>query len=344
MAAYGALVSVMQIIDQIHSHPHPPIPLHQRQVESLTATIHSLQDFLEGYSSRGGYTQEEDLWESRIAEAAYAAEDVIESYIVDQILARSTKHSSHEFYQGLQSVIEEMDSIKMEVTEIKKMGVKDQLHFIKSPANVSLPRSTQKVTMVGFDDVFYQMLEKITRGRLDRQIIPIAGMGEIGKTTLARNIYVSPFIKEHFDVCGWSTISQEYNAREILRKTLDQVDKDGKENREHLREDELGEQLYKYLIGRRYLVVMDDMWNTDAWDRVRRFFPDDQNGSRIVVTTRLSNLASQLNYSNSLDMKFLDEATSWNLFSKIVFGKEICPLELENVGKKILAVVEAFHY
>ncbi|XP_047983813.1 putative late blight resistance protein homolog R1A-3 isoform X3 [Salvia hispanica] len=292
--------------------------------------------FLEGYSSRGGYTQEEDLWESRIAEAAYAAEDVIESYIVDQILARSTNHSSTEFHQGLQSVMEEMDSIKMEVMEIKKMRVKVHLHFIKSPANVSLPRSTQKVTMVGFDDSFYQMLEKIIRGRLDRQIIPITGMGGIGKTTLARNIYVSPLIKDHFDVCGWSTISQEYNAREILRKTLDQVDKDGKGNRGNLREDELGEQLYKYLIGRRYFVVMDDMWNIEAWDRVRRFFPDNQNGSRIVVTTRLSNLASELNYSNGLDMQFLDQATSWNLFSKIVFGKENCPLELENVGKKIV--------
>ncbi|XP_042048254.1 putative late blight resistance protein homolog R1B-16 [Salvia splendens] len=36
-------------------------------------------------------------------------------------------------------------------------------------------------------------------------------------------------------------------------------------------------------------------------------------------------------------MKFLDEASGWELFCKTVFGKESCPLELENIGKNIVA-------
>ncbi|XP_047978715.1 putative late blight resistance protein homolog R1A-10 [Salvia hispanica] len=81
---------------------------------------------------------------------------------------------------------------------------------------------------------------------------------------------------------------------------------------------------------------MDDMWNIEAWDGVRRFFPDNRDGSRIVVTTRLSNLASLFNYSNGHDMQFLDKAAGWNLFSKTVFGDGSCPLELESVGEKIV--------
>ncbi|XP_047962446.1 putative late blight resistance protein homolog R1A-10 [Salvia hispanica] len=340
MAAYAALVSVMQIINQIESHPRPPISLHRNQIESLTQSITLLQEFLEHYSSHGGYTEEEDIWEIRIAKAAYSAEDVIESHIVDQILARSTNDaentSSTEFYQGLQKVIEEMNSINIEIKE--KMVVQDRMRIIKSVTAdaAGSSRSTsgaQKVTMVGFDDVLYQMLDKITGGRPDRQIIPIVGMGGIGKTTLARNIYANPLVRHHFDLCAWSTISQEYNAREILRQVLDHL---GKGNTGDLSEEELGEQLYKYLFGRRYFIVMDDMWDIKAWDGVRNFFPNNDNGSRIVVTTRLANLASNFNYSNGLDMKFLDEATSWNLFSKTVFGEQICPLELEDVGKKIV--------
>ncbi|XP_047962020.1 putative late blight resistance protein homolog R1B-16 [Salvia hispanica] len=53
-------------------------------------------------------------------------------------------------------------------------------------------------------------------------------------------------------------------------------------------------------------------------------------------TTRLSNLASQFNYSRGLDMKILDEYDGWNLFSNIVFREESCPLELEDIGKKIV--------
>ncbi|XP_042049773.1 putative late blight resistance protein homolog R1B-12 [Salvia splendens] len=341
MAAYGALVSVMHIIDQIQTLPSSPISIDQNQVESLTLVITSLQKFLESYSPRGGYTEEEDVWESRIAEYAYLAEDVIESYIADQIRVRSeadVEHiSSFAFYIGLENVIENMNFIKIEIDE--KMVLQDQLHIVKSVSTAAAVGSSgsasaaREVTMVGFDDVLYQMLDKITGDARERQILPIVGMGGIGKTTLARKIYVSPLVQQHFDVCAWTTISQEYNAKEILRQVHDQV---GMGKGDDLSEDELGDHLHKYLFGRKYFIVMDDMWTIEAWDGVRRFFPDKRNGSRIVVTTRLSNLSSHFNYFNGLVLKLLDEDAGWNLFSKTVFEEESCPPELEDIGKKIV--------
>lgn len=79
---------------------------------------------------------------------------------------------------------------------------------------------------------------------------------------------------------------------------------------------------------------MDDMWNIEAWDGVKRFLPDNKNGSRIVLTTRLSNLASTLSNS-SITMELLGEVDSWNLLSKTVFGEEGCSVELEEIGKEI---------
>ncbi|KAL2514862.1 NB-ARC domain-containing protein [Forsythia ovata] len=56
----------------------------------------------------------------------------------------------------------------------------------------------------------------------------------------------------------------------------------------------LDEQQIRSLLekGKRYLIVMDDVWNTKAWDEVNRLFPDDSNGSRIILTFRLSDVAA----------------------------------------------------
>ncbi|GFQ04753.1 putative late blight resistance protein homolog r1a-6 [Phtheirospermum japonicum] len=191
-------------------------------------------------------------------------------------------------------------------------------------------------TTVGLDDIVIGVMDKLTGQQSNRQIIPIVGMGGIGKTTLARNIYVNPLIMQYFDFRGWATISQEYSIRQILLEIVLCVEsKEDKEILSQMSEHELGDKLYKSLFGRRYLIVMDDMWSIEAWDKVKTFFPNNNDGSAIMVTTRLSNLAFQLSGSCGLEMSFLDNDTSWDLLCKIVFGEEGCPLELEETGKHI---------
>ncbi|GFQ06340.1 putative late blight resistance protein homolog r1a-6 [Phtheirospermum japonicum] len=163
-------------------------------------------------------------------------------------------------------------------------------------------------------------MDKLTGHQSNLRIIPIVGMGGIGKTTLARNIYVNPVIVQHFDLRGWTTISQEYNSKGILFEVLKTMGSKG--DLSQISEDKLGDKLYKSLCGWRYLIVLDDIWSIEAWDKVKTFFPDNDNGSRIMVTTRLSKLASQLSGSDG------------SLNS--TFGEESCPLELEGIGKKIV--------
>ncbi|KAL8466264.1 hypothetical protein ACS0TY_035396 [Phlomoides rotata] len=335
MAAYAALVSLRHIIDQIEHHPRPPISLDIQQVESLIEKVTFLQDFLEGYSSHVGYSSEADALEMRIADAAYAVEDVIESHIVDEV--HSGRMSSIEFYEGLQKVIEDMDLIKKEVMEMteENLGVQIQLHRNLSISSDSRRSHSmrQSTTMMGSDDVLTEVMDKLTGQQCNLQIIPIVGMGGIGKTTLARNIYAKQLIKEHFDICAWATISQEYDTLDILKEILSQFNKVGGGDST---ENELGEIIYKHLSGLRYLIIMDDMWSIEVCDRVKFFFPNNNNGSRIMITTRLSNLAFQLANSYGFQMKFLDEDRSWNIFLEIVFGKDDCLVELEEIGREIV--------
>lgn len=175
-------------------------------------------------------------------------------------------------------MIEEMDLIKKVAMEIDTRNP-------TSPSSVSLTSSSpgDSSIMVCSEDLSNGIMEKLVGGRPSRQVIPVVGMGGIGKTTLAKTVYSKPLVKEHFDICVWAAISQRYNITKMLSELLSR-----KGDESGMSEDELGLELYQYLYGRRFLIVLDDMWSSDAWDKIQRFFPDNQNGSRIYVTTRLS--------------------------------------------------------
>ncbi|MCD7473282.1 hypothetical protein HAX54_015061 [Datura stramonium] len=91
-------------------------------------------------------------------------------------------------------------------------------------------------------------------------------------------------IVSRFDVQAWCIISQMYNRRELLQEIFSQVtnskDKGDKD-------DVLAGMLKKSLMGKRYLIVLDDMWDGMAWDDLRLCFSDVGNRSGVVVTTRL---------------------------------------------------------
>ncbi|KAL7114780.1 hypothetical protein ACP275_04G142900 [Erythranthe tilingii] len=264
MAGYASLVSVLNIMDQIQNHPRLSICLHQKQAQSLCEKIDFLLDFIKSSHSHGG-SKEVEVLESQIARASYAAEDIIESHIVDQLAAGSTS------FLDLQAIIADMDSVKENVVNVKEqMGFKDlkPTSYPTTSSQQPLTSNTEKCTMVGFDEESIQLKDALTGQQSGLQIIPIVGMGG---------------------------------------------------------------------SGRRYLIVLDDMWSTDAWDRINFFFPDNTNKSRIVVTTRLSSVATYFGSSSYLSMKFLNEDISWNLFCKKTFAQlEGCPPELEEIAKKIV--------
>ncbi|KAI3472775.1 hypothetical protein Pfo_031178 [Paulownia fortunei] len=325
MAAYAAVVSLMNIMEQIQNHTRNSFFFHKKQIESLREKVGFLQEFIEGYSHGG--SKEAEVLESQIACAAHAAEDVIETHVVNQILAGSTGHgkTGSIFLLDLHKVIEDMDSIKVKVMKVKEeSGIKDLQPTYSMPATSSRPLTTGKNTMVGFDDELIQLMDVLTRQQSSRVIIPIVGMGGIGKTTLAKNVYENLTIMQHFDIRACVTISQQYSMREILVVLLSCLGK--QESSENL--------LHKRLSGRRYLIILDDMWNIEVWNKIKFFFPDNDNRSRIVVTTRQSKVAVQFG-SWFLEMNFLDEDKSWKLLCEKAFPQEGCPPELEEIGKKI---------
>ncbi|KAG8380352.1 hypothetical protein BUALT_Bualt06G0006600 [Buddleja alternifolia] len=251
------------------------------------------------------------------------------------------EYDTKKLYKKLQMVTQETDSIVGEVMAIKNSLRSGDVELISdSPTASSLSRqarraSTNKDSMVGFDEYLMAIKARLCGESSKFQVIPIFGMGGIGKTTLARNAYDDPLTVEHFHVRAWVTVSQDYSITRILSQIQVSL-KAFNEERFDQSDETMATSVYKSLKGRRYLVVMDDMWSTNAWDDVRRLFPDDNNGSRIILTTRLSDVAAYADCSNRLhEMHFMDIDQSWNLLSQKVFKQEQCPHELEDIGRTI---------
>nr|XP_016476218.1 PREDICTED: putative late blight resistance protein homolog R1B-12 [Nicotiana tabacum] len=189
--------------------------------------------------------------------------------------------------------------------------------------------------MVGFKDVINELRAKLIKGSVNLYLVSIVGMPGLGKTTLANELYFDELVVSYFDICVHCCVSQEYKRKDLLLALLhDVIDDTAKLDREA--ENELADRLQKLLKRNRYLVLIDDVWKRSAWDDLQSCFPENNKGSRIILTTRHYEVASYAKHvSDPHKLRFFSIDESWTLLQNKVFNKERCPLVLEAVGKSI---------
>ena len=128
--------------------------------------------------------------------------------------------------------------------------------------------------------------------------------------------------------------------RGSLQSLVEEIYEKNCEDLQDFTDDELKKGLFRCLTGRRYLLVLDDIWDNNAWDEVSTIFPDELKGSRILITSRRNEVALHAaSHAASphlpYELSVLDKEESWELFSKKVFGGATCPQHLETLGRQI---------
>ncbi|KAK1416249.1 hypothetical protein QVD17_32038 [Tagetes erecta] len=192
-------------------------------------------------------------------------------------------------------------------------------------------------TVVGFDDEVQTLLDQLTATcTMQLQIISIAGMAGLGKTTLARKLYSHPLIEYMFDTRAWTCVSQTYLKRDLLLGILTSCINDVNDETYNMSDEQLGQKLYWLLKGRRYLVVFDDIWDCKTWNDLRVYFPDDNVGSRVLLTSRDIELSLHVQGAKPTHvLRLRTEDESLAIISKKVFRTGVCAPWLEGVGKVI---------
>ncbi|XP_062093357.1 putative disease resistance RPP13-like protein 3 [Humulus lupulus] len=296
-----------------------------------------IRAFLRSADAKEDQDEEIKEWVKQVREVAYDAEDII-----DDFLYRFEHTKRHGFYgyllkmaRGIKNlkarrrIASQLQSIKRRVTDISEgrqryklssteigssSGTKPCYYFeVRSDA-----RLLEEAQLVGIEPMKQGLLSFLMEDTSQLQVVVVHGMGGLGKTTLVSTVYNDSRVKNHFhQIQAWVTVSQSFKPVEVLRQII--------------------QQFFKAM--NLPLPDEDDIWEVHAWEAVKVAFRNNNNGSRVMITTRIADVASSSTKDVGGEIITLDPLSyedSWTLFCAKAFQGKACPAHLEEISRDFL--------
>ncbi|KAM3358999.1 hypothetical protein P3S68_021932 [Capsicum galapagoense] len=233
-------------------------------------------------------------------------------------------------------IVEEIKDIRAETENIEeKKGNEGAMNTVTTHTSSNLARTPKmNEEIVGFKDVIGKLRNQLIKGTKKRDAIAIVGMPGLGKTTLANRLYCDRLVVSHFEIRAQCCVSQ-VSCKDLLLAILRDVTGEDSKFRANSAA-ELADKLPKALYFGRYLILVDDVWETSVWDDLVGGFHDDNEGSKIILTTRNHDVVNYARYKSEPHLlRMFSDDESWKLLRKKVFGEESCSADLMEIGQQI---------
>ncbi|XP_034701290.1 putative disease resistance RPP13-like protein 1 isoform X1 [Vitis riparia] len=284
-------------------------------------------------------------WVDELKDAVYDAEDLVDDITTEALRRKMESDSQTQvrniiFGEGIESRVEEITdtleylSQKKDVLGLKK-GVGENLSK-RWPTTSLVDESGVYGRDVNREEIVKFLLSHNASGN-KISVIALVGMGGIGKTTLAKLVYNDRRVVEFFDLKAWVCVSNEFDLVRITKTILKAIDSGTPDDNDlNLLQHKLEERLTR----KKFLLVLDDVWNEDYndWDSLQTPFNVGLYGSKIIVTTRINKVAAVMHSVHTHHLAKLSSEDCWSLFAKHAFenGNSSPHPKLEEVGKEIV--------
>ncbi|XVF83161.1 hypothetical protein PTKIN_Ptkin16aG0111500 [Pterospermum kingtungense] len=294
-------------------------------------------------------------WVAELKDAVYDAEDLLDEIAFEALRSRleaedqtpltkvsrlvsSLNPFNTDMDSKLQDVLERLESL---VNQKDILGLKEYCSGEKALQRSPATSLVDESGVYGRDNEKEEIMkllrpENPTQNQMD--VIPIVGMGGVGKTTLAQLIYNDERVEEWFDLKAWVCVSEEFDALRLTKTILEEITSscDGSQNI-----NQLQLKLKEKLLGKKFLFVLDDVWHKSyvKWDELKSPFTSGAKNSKIIVTTRDDSVASMVRtVPTTYHLDVLSEEDCWELFAKHAFvntSPDMRP-DLKGIGEEIV--------
>ncbi|RCV21282.1 hypothetical protein SETIT_4G126900v2 [Setaria italica] len=297
-----------------------------------------------------------------IRDLAYDIEDCLEEFmvfikhknLVQQLLSLRARHRIAVQIRILKQRVQEVSQRNLRYNAIKltpstSSNVTGDMELSRNFTALNV----DEAQLVGLDEPKKKLMELIAKSKAPMEhtetdnagprVVSLVGMGGIGKTALTKKVYDSKDIREMFSTRAWITVSQSFDQMELFKEMILQLfgaeswDRLLKDHQGQVPEVHLADYLSRRLKETRYLIVLDDVWTIDAWNRIKITFQDGgKDDSCVVVTTRNGKLAEYCSPpSNIHHPEFLGKEEATTLFLKKT-NKSLDDLEKDKNTKGIV--------
>jgi len=332
----------------------------EHSMKQIQGELSILQAFISQVSAHKDGDKAFDAWLDQVRDVSHEVEDIIDeyAYLAAQAVDTSSffKRKFHQIknfasWQKLPIQITQVEARIQRLAEMRnRYGISivedDKGSKLQQPNQLRMSDSaylTDNSEIVGNVDEIAILTQWLLEEKQERTIIAILGMGGLGKTTVTSSVYKNQKIRRTFDCYAWVTLSQTYQAEELLREIINQlIDQrtsmaSGVVTMSRVR---LVEAIQSYLQDKKYMIVLDDVWDKDAWLFLNYAFARNNCGSKVLMTTRRKDVSSLAADSYIIELRTLRDAESWELFCKKAFRlstNNVCPENLTSWAKKIVA-------